>query len=241
MTGLVVGMSDLLQRTLGEGISVRVSLAADLWAVEADPTEYEAAILNLAVNARDAMPDGGELLIEAANVEFTADAGTIPQNSARGFYVMVAVTDTGAGMPPGRTKLSAACAAERAASPRDDVGNNAACCEVRFQRFAGANSSIASENERGRCRERTPQLLRSVARNETSGSIGMQDLCRLRGKAVIRDAWQVEIERVTGVEVPRAGFGLRFRRRSELRRQLCDGLRQRSRHRNRFLLFFEAA
>lgn len=66
---IVMGMSDLLQRTLGENINVRSVLDPEAWSIETDPTELEAAILNLAVNARDAMPDGGELVIETANVE----------------------------------------------------------------------------------------------------------------------------------------------------------------------------
>ena len=60
-------MSELLHRTLGETIAVETVLGAGLWRVEADPNELESAILNLAVNARDAMPDGGRLTIETAN------------------------------------------------------------------------------------------------------------------------------------------------------------------------------
>jgi signal transduction histidine kinase len=60
-------MSDLLHRTLGETISVETVSAAGLWRVEVDPNELEAAILNLAVNARDAMPEGGRLTIETGN------------------------------------------------------------------------------------------------------------------------------------------------------------------------------
>ena len=97
INALVSGMSDLLQRTLGEEIKVKTALASDLWRAEADPTELEAAILNLAVNARDAMPEGGELTIETANVEL--DSSYAANHEARaGDYVLVSVTDVGTGM-----------------------------------------------------------------------------------------------------------------------------------------------
>ena len=64
---LVTGMSDLLRRTLGEQIAVETVLAGGLWRAHVDPNQLEVAILNLAVNARDAMPNGGKLTIETAN------------------------------------------------------------------------------------------------------------------------------------------------------------------------------
>jgi signal transduction histidine kinase/CheY-like chemotaxis protein len=96
---LVAGMSNLLQRTLGEGIAVRTALSANLWSIEADPTELEAALLNLAVNARDAMPSGGHLVIETANVELNAAYAAAHPDVEAGHYVLVAMTDTGTGMP----------------------------------------------------------------------------------------------------------------------------------------------
>jgi PAS domain S-box-containing protein len=95
---LVSGMSDLLHRTLGEIIALETVRSAGLWRVEADPNELEAAILNLAVNARDAMAEGGRLTIETGNAHidnnYTAEhAEVIP-----GQYVSIAVTDTGSGM-----------------------------------------------------------------------------------------------------------------------------------------------
>ena len=100
VNALVSGMSDLLQRTLGEGIKVRTILADDLWNAEVDPTELEAAILNLAVNARDAMPLGGQLSIETANVELDSTYATINVGVKAGPYVSISVTDTGSGMKP---------------------------------------------------------------------------------------------------------------------------------------------
>ena len=99
VNGLVSGMTDLLQRTLGEAIRVRTAPSPDLWLVDVDPTELEAAILNLAVNARDAMPSGGELRVETRNVELDfSDAAAV--DAQPGPYVAIAVTDTGVGMTP---------------------------------------------------------------------------------------------------------------------------------------------
>jgi signal transduction histidine kinase/ActR/RegA family two-component response regulator len=94
---LVAGMSELLIRTLGEQVKVETVLAAGLWQVEADPAQLENAILNLAVNARDAMPSGGRLTIETLNA-FVDDAYAQEYAIGAGQYVLIAVADTGAGM-----------------------------------------------------------------------------------------------------------------------------------------------
>ncbi len=92
---LVDGMLDLVNRALGETVSLEVVGDPALWRVEADPNQLENAILNLAVNARDAMPEGGRLVIETRNARVEpGDAAEV----APGDYVMVAVTDTGTGM-----------------------------------------------------------------------------------------------------------------------------------------------
>lgn len=96
---LVFAMSDLLRRTLGESIVISTSLAADLWNVEVDPAELESAIVNLAVNARDAMMEGGRVSIETANVEFDPHYAADAEMSA-GSYVLISVSDTGTGMTP---------------------------------------------------------------------------------------------------------------------------------------------
>jgi signal transduction histidine kinase/CheY-like chemotaxis protein len=94
---LVAGMSDLLRRTLGESIVIETVLAERLWLLSADPNQLESALLNLAVNARDAMPDGGKLVIETANTSFDSDSAA-PQDLTPGQYVMIAVYDSGEGM-----------------------------------------------------------------------------------------------------------------------------------------------
>jgi PAS domain S-box-containing protein len=94
---LVGDMLSLLQRSLGEAVQVQVDLDPSLGPVFVDRSELETTLLNLAINARDAMPRGGQLTIEAQNVDFDADANG-PRELAPGNYVMIAVSDTGAGM-----------------------------------------------------------------------------------------------------------------------------------------------
>ena len=96
---LVTTMSELMRRTLGERIEVEVRLAADLWRCFADAVQLENAILNLAVNARDAMPDGGKLTIETANGDIDAHHARHDAEVEPGEYVVICVSDTGAGMP----------------------------------------------------------------------------------------------------------------------------------------------
>jgi signal transduction histidine kinase/CheY-like chemotaxis protein len=95
---LVSGMSELLNRTLGEATVIETVLGARLWLTRVDPHELENALLNLVINARDAMQRGGKLTIETANLYLDEDyAATDPEISA-GQYVMLAVSDTGTGM-----------------------------------------------------------------------------------------------------------------------------------------------
>ncbi len=95
---LVLGMSDLVGRALGETIRLDVITSPGLWRIEADPNELEAAILNLAVNARDAMASGGSLTIETANAAVAESHSAVPAEIAPGNYVVISVSDTGKGM-----------------------------------------------------------------------------------------------------------------------------------------------
>lgn len=96
---LVAGMSELLRRTLGETVVLETVLAGGLWRTQADPNQLENAIVNLAVNARDAMPDGGRLTIETANARLDeAYVEALAEPVPPGQYVLVAVSDTGTGM-----------------------------------------------------------------------------------------------------------------------------------------------
>jgi two-component system, NtrC family, sensor kinase len=95
---LVGSMSDLLDRTLGETVAVETVRSAGLWLTEADGAQLEAAILNLAINARDAMPEGGKVTIETANVFLDEFYCQSAEGVKPGQYVMISVTDTGSGM-----------------------------------------------------------------------------------------------------------------------------------------------
>jgi signal transduction histidine kinase/CheY-like chemotaxis protein len=95
---LLSGMSDLLRRALGETIRTEIVAAAGLWMVEADRVQLESAILNLALNARDAMPDGGKLTIETCNAFLDENYCRQRAELTPGQYVMVAVSDDGTGM-----------------------------------------------------------------------------------------------------------------------------------------------
>jgi PAS domain S-box-containing protein len=96
---MVTGMSSLLNRALGEDIAIETVLAAGLWTISTDLNQLENALLNLAVNARDAMPNGGKLTIETANTHLDEAYAGAHTEVTPGQYVMIAVTDTGSGMP----------------------------------------------------------------------------------------------------------------------------------------------
>jgi PAS domain S-box-containing protein len=96
---LVSGMSDLLRHSLGADIQLEAVLAGGLWRSHADLNQLENVILNLAVNARDAMPEGGRLTIETQNAHLDARYVAVHLGIGVGQYVMIAVTDTGVGMP----------------------------------------------------------------------------------------------------------------------------------------------
>ncbi|MEZ5855137.1 MAG: ATP-binding protein [Hyphomicrobiaceae bacterium] len=96
----VIAMSELLRRTLGETITLTTLLAHDLWTTRADASEIENAILNLAINARDAMPNGGDLRIETTNAIIEEDVAKLEEGFSPGEYVQLSVSDSGHGMPP---------------------------------------------------------------------------------------------------------------------------------------------
>ena len=98
LSQIIDGMRDLIQSTIGGSIRINVKLGRDLWPALADPTQLELAVLNLAINARDAMQVGGSLRVETTNV--TLDAPSAPEEPPAGEYVSICVHDTGTGMTP---------------------------------------------------------------------------------------------------------------------------------------------
>ena len=96
---LLAGMSELLTRSISEAISIRIASDPKIWAVEADSHQLENAILNLAVNARDAMPEGGRLEISARNASLDSSPHGIDEEIVPGSYVSISVADTGGGIP----------------------------------------------------------------------------------------------------------------------------------------------
>ncbi len=100
VNNFVNGLQDFLQRTLGEKIEVQTVGSAGLWQIEVDHIHLESAIVNLAINARDAMPEGGKLTVEAFNVAVDHDYASQNPEVAPGQYVVISVTDTGSGMTP---------------------------------------------------------------------------------------------------------------------------------------------
>ena len=103
LSRLVSSMSDLLRRTLGEQIAIETVLAGGLWRVNIDANQLEIAIINLAVNSRDAMAAGGRLTIETANVRLDEGYASKQAEVVPGQYVMLAVSDTGSGMSAATT------------------------------------------------------------------------------------------------------------------------------------------
>jgi PAS domain S-box-containing protein len=98
VNNFVNGLQDFLQRTLGEKIEVQTVGSAGLWQIEVDHSHLESAIVNLAINARDAMPEGGKLTVEAVNVSVDHDYWSQNPEVPPGQYVLICVTDTGTGM-----------------------------------------------------------------------------------------------------------------------------------------------
>jgi PAS domain S-box-containing protein len=99
MNDLVNSMGELLNRSVNESIRLDMCLDTELWTAEADPNQLESALLNLVLNARDAMPDGGMLMIETFNRRLDRDYTNAYENLLPGDYVVLSVRDTGCGMP----------------------------------------------------------------------------------------------------------------------------------------------
>ena len=100
LNALVGGMSEMLRRTIGETIQIETVLSGGLWRVFADPVQLESTLINLVVNARDAMSDGGKLTIETSNADLDERYARAHAEVTPGQYVLISVSDTGIGMTP---------------------------------------------------------------------------------------------------------------------------------------------
>ncbi|MCP4711666.1 MAG: response regulator, partial [Planctomycetes bacterium] len=100
INGLVLGLEDILQRTIGGGIELRIQLGPGNCSAMIDHHQFENALLNLAINARDAMQNGGTILIQTAEVILDETYTRLYEETTPGNYIQVTVTDTGTGMPP---------------------------------------------------------------------------------------------------------------------------------------------
>ncbi len=173
MNDIVNRAAKLLQRTLGEDIALKTSLSDGLWTASADASQLEDAILNLAVNARDAMPTGGHLILETENVVLDTQSSVEFADIASGEYVALIVTDSGTGMPPD--------VIERAFEPfftTKDVGRGTGLglsMIYGFVKQSGGHVKIYSEMGHGTSIKiflpRSDQEARPVAREEAEGIV----------------------------------------------------------------------
>jgi signal transduction histidine kinase/CheY-like chemotaxis protein len=169
---LVVGISEMVQRALGETIKTETVLNANVWSINADAGELENALLNLSVNARDAMPEGGNLTIETSNCQID-DAYAHQYEMVAGDYVLIAVTDTGTGM----TEEVAGKAFDPFFTTKDvGKGTGLGLSQVYgFVKQSGGHTNIYSEPGHGttikmylpRLRDASPEKKIEAAKEET--------------------------------------------------------------------------
>ncbi|THF89869.1 MAG: hypothetical protein E8G75_06330, partial [Sulfitobacter sp. SK025] len=100
LCNLLTNTTDILHSAIGEGVALETSFASDLWNTSVDPSNMENAVLNLAINARDAMDGKGELRIDVSNIELDEAFTQLYPDVTPGQYVMLTVSDTGSGMSP---------------------------------------------------------------------------------------------------------------------------------------------
>ncbi|RXF73751.1 ATP-binding protein [Hansschlegelia zhihuaiae] len=181
---LVGGMSEMLRRTLGEIIRVETVLAGGLWRCFADPAQLESAIVNLAVNARDAMPTGGRLTVETANTDLDDRYARAHSEVTAGQYVMVSVTDEGIGMSPE--------VAERAFEPFYTTkgvghGTGLGLSQVYgFVKQSGGHVKIYSEVARGSTvKIYLPRHHGETAQSKPTGATPLSDLAPPVGATVL--------------------------------------------------------
>jgi PAS domain S-box-containing protein len=201
LNGFVVGLAELLRRTIGAPLDLSTALAPDLWPTMADPAQVESAVLNLVLNARDAMPDGGRVVIETFNATLDdADIASVPGMSP-GDYVVLSVADTGHGMPPEvRARAFEPFFTTKAAGKGSGLG---LATIYGFARQSGGNVTIYSEIGKGttvniylpRAGERTEREASTVAAEDAG-----------RGETVLVVEDDDRVRRLTALRLKELGY-----------------------------------
>jgi PAS domain S-box-containing protein len=211
LNALVAGMSDLLHRTLGEATEVINVPGAGLWRIEADATELESAILNLALNARDAMPQGGRLTIETANADVGRGSSAPHAEVLPGQYVVISISDTGTGMS--KDALSRAFEPFFTTKPVGE-GTGLGLSQVYgFVKQSGGHVKIDSELEQGTCVKIYLPRLNATVRDATpDAELSTPEAAAQETILVVEDdddvrAYSVEILRDLGYRVIEAHDG----------------------------------
>ncbi len=208
---LVQGMADLLHSALGESISVEVVSGSGLWPILVDPNQLENAILNLAVNARDAMPGGGKLTIETTNA-FLDETYTFSYKDVMpGQYVMIAVSDTGAGM----TKEVLSKAFDPFFTTKEvGQGTGLGLSQVYgFVKQSGGHVKIYSEVDQGTTVKLYLPRLAAAAASEDRNEIQFVDHIRAKGTVLLVEdeedvrIFTTEVLRELGYQVTAASNG----------------------------------
>ncbi len=147
LNSLIERMEASLLRPIGEHIELVTTLAPALWAVKADPAQLEQLIMNLVLNSRDAMPTGGRLMVETANVALGAEMAGAPAGASPGDYVLLRVSDTGVGMDPAtRARMFAPFFTTKEVGKGSGLGLSSVYGIVQQ---SGGHMTVESEPERG--------------------------------------------------------------------------------------------
>jgi len=201
----VLGLTELLRRSIGEDIDLSTSLAGDLWQAETDPGQIENAVLNLAINARDAMPDGGQLLIETRNVDLGEQDAAETAGLAPGEYVVLSVSDTGHGMSRE--------VRERAFEPfftTKEAGKGSGfglSTIYGFARQSGGNLTIYSESGKGTSVNLYLPRVREAA-VETRRSPAAQGEPRGQGETVLVVEDEEKVRRLAAARLENLGYSV---------------------------------
>jgi PAS domain S-box-containing protein len=216
VNALVLEAAKLLHPTLGEHIEITPLLAEDAWTALADPNQLATAVLNLAINARDAMPNGGKLALETSNVFLDENYASMHSEVTPGNYVMIAVSDTGTGIPPALL--------ERVFEPfftTKEVGRGTGLglsMVFGFVKQSGGHIKIYSEEGHGTSVKiylpRATGLLQTAAEQQVSADLegGNETVLVVEDDALVRRYVMTQIESLgyTTLEAANASDALHF-------------------------------